>query len=409
MMRAVYLNPIGGIGGAEVVLLQILASLKMKRPEWELYLVAGSEGPLISQARKLGVKAEVLAFPQSVARFGEFSKEGKGHEKGGSVARLGQVMLISPAVLLYVSKLRSLLRTYKPDLIHTNGLKMNLLGLWARPKGVRVVWHLHDYVGNRPITAALMRRFASGCSTVLINSQSVLEDVRKTCPQVQNLSLFYGSVDVERFSPSGPKLDLDTLAGLPSADANVVRVGLVGTLASWKGHKVFLKALSLLPRGAPVRGYVIGGPIYDTEDSQHSLEELRSVAGELKLGDRVGFTGYIDDAASAFRSLDVVVHASTSPEPFGLVLIEAMACGRPVIASKAGGPTEIIVEGENGFFHTPGDPVSLADRIEELVKNADLRRRLGQSGRKTVVGRFNVTRLGSELVSIYEKIHSSTA
>ena len=142
-------------------------------------------------------------------------------------------------------------------------------------------------------------------------------------------------MDLERFSPRGPTLDLDAMAGVPPAPAGTIRVGLVATMARWKGHEVFLRALSMLPKDLPIRGYVIGGPIYSTAGSQRSVEELRALASGLGLNGNAAFTGFVKDSAAAIRALDVVVHASTDPEPFGLVVAEAMACGKPVVASRA--------------------------------------------------------------------------
>ena len=105
-------------------------------------------------------------------------------------------------------------------------------------------------------------------------------------------------------------------------------------MAQWKGHEVFLRAFKMLAGDPPVRGYVIGGALYETDGSQRDLDELRRLAESLGLSWPVGFTGFVDDAAAAMRALDVVVHASTQPEPFGLVIAEAMACGRAVVVSR---------------------------------------------------------------------------
>ena len=80
----------------------------------------------------------------------------------------------------------------------------------------------------------------------------------------------YNAIDLQRFSPAGERMDLDAKAGLPPAAPGTVRVGLIATFAHWKGHKVFLEALARLPEDVPVRGYIIGGPIYQTDGSQWS-------------------------------------------------------------------------------------------------------------------------------------------
>src|SRR5205085_8086358 len=139
--------------------------------------------------------------------------------------------------------------------------------------------------------------------------------------------------------------------GLPRAVPGTLRVGLVATYARWKGQEVFLDAAGRLAAGRPelpVRFYVVGGPVYQTRGSQFSEGELRRLAAQRGLADRVGFVGFREDTAPVYRALDVVVHASTRPEPFGLTVVEAMACGRPVIVSRAGGAAELFTPGYDG-------------------------------------------------------------
>jgi peptidoglycan/LPS O-acetylase OafA/YrhL len=128
------------------------------------------------------------------------------------------------------------------------------------------------------------------------------------------------------------------------------------------------------------------------------------LAQDLGISDRVGFTDFVAEPAAAMRALDIVVHASTGPEPFGLVIAEAMACGRAVIASAAGGAAEIIDAEVNALAHSPGDAARLAEQIASLASNVELRQRLGQAGRATVQERFNRERLAKELAPIYSKL-----
>ena len=114
------------------------------------------------------------------------------------------------------------------------------------------------------------------------------------------------------------------MPGLQRAVEGTVRIGLVATLAHWKGHAVFLqRALARLPQDIPFRAYVIGGPIYQTENSQRTLDDLRALAQALGVAEKTGFSGYVEDSGAAIRELDILVHASTEPEPFsGRVIAE---------------------------------------------------------------------------------------
>jgi glycosyltransferase involved in cell wall biosynthesis len=396
-----FLSPTGQPGGAEAALHEMLAGLREAHPSWPLILVVGSHGPLVDRVRALGVCVDVLPFPPALARLGDWSAGGS---VWSAIALLGRCAAAAGSSLGYLLQLRRLLRRHNPTLIHTNGLKMHLLGAWARPSGTSVVWHFHDFASRRRLTSRLLQLSARRCSAIVANSTSVAEDAKQVCRDALPIHPVWNAVDLTRFAPAGPHVDLDALARLPPADAGVVRVGLVSTYARWKGHATFLEALALLPASLPVRGYVIGGPVYDTTGSQVCVEELRDRAQSLGLGTRVGFTGFIADSSSAMRSLDIVVHASTEPEPFGLVIAEAMACAKPVVASRGGGAIELTDTGASSLTHEPGDVPGLADRIRELATDAALRDRLGATGRATAERCFTRTRMATELAPIYQAL-----
>jgi glycosyltransferase involved in cell wall biosynthesis len=211
------------------------------------------------------------------------------------------------------------------------------------------------------------------------------------------------AVDLERFAPGpGNGAALDAAAGLPAAPPGTVRVGLVATFARWKGHDIFLEAAARVPRDLPCRFYVVGGPIYRSLGSQYTLEELRSRAEALGLDSRLGFAGYLTNPAQALRALDIVVHASTRPEPFGRVIIEGMACGRAVIAAPIGGATELFEDGLSALSCPPGDPGALAAAVIRLVADADLRHRLGIAGRQAALSGFDRRRLADEWVAAFD-------
>jgi glycosyltransferase involved in cell wall biosynthesis len=399
-MRVMYLSASGELGGAERSLLDMAASIRAARPSWNLGLVAGSDGPLIGRAAALGVAAAVVPFPPALSRLGE---AGAG-APAARVWRLGsQLARAVLPVARYRAALRAAVAAFGPDVIHSNGLKTHLLGAWTRPSGAALVWHLHDYIGSRPLTAWLLRRNLRACAAVIANSSSVAADAAAALGAAVPIVPVLNAVDLERFTPAGDALDLDALAGLPAAPAGVIRVGLLGTLGRWKGHATFLDALARLPPGLPVRGYIIGGALYQTDRSQHSLAELRARAVALGLDGRIGFTGFVADPERALRALDVVVHASTAPEPFGLVIAEAMACGRAVIAADAGGARELFDAGVDALPHAPGSAESLAARIAALAASPEWRQQLGQAGRRTAERRFDRHRLATELLPVYAR------
>jgi glycosyltransferase involved in cell wall biosynthesis len=242
----------------------------------------------------------------------------------------------------------------------------------------------------------------AGLSVVAV-SRSVADDARRVLGPKVPIRAIHNAVDVRRFAPGpGDGSMLDRAAGFGDAPPGTVRVGLVATFARWKGHEVFFEAIARIPVDRPGRVYVIGGPIYRSSGSQWSMDELKLEATRRRVADRVGFVGPVDDPAGALRSLDVAVHASTRPEPFGRSIIEGMATGLPVVAILDGGAAELFVDGESALGCPPNDPASLARAIDRLILDPALRRKLGENGRKTVLTRFDADRLFDAWESVYQ-------
>jgi len=394
-MRIVYLNPCGQLGGAETSLIEILGSIRATMPEWELHLVLGEDGPLAAEARQCGVRVRVEPFPPALAQIGDSRKH--------PLKTLFGLLQGAGAALTYRKRLAEILYSARPDLIHTNGFKMHVLGAWAREGSTPLAWHIHDYVSTRRLMSRLLVVFKAACSVAIVNSNSVARDVESVLRGLPTVTV-HNAIDTQRFSPDGPALELDRLAGLPVPRRPIVRIGLIATFARWKGHRVFLRALATLPPELDVRGYVIGDAIYQTNDSQWTVTELLKEAADLGLGSRVGFTGFVRDVPGAMRALDIVVHASEQPEPFGMIIIEAMACAKALVASRAGGALELFSEERTALGHVPGDAADLARQLERLVRDQPFRERLGREGRLSVQQSFQRDRLGRQLSEVYGRL-----
>ncbi|MEO8076520.1 MAG: glycosyltransferase family 4 protein [Acidobacteriota bacterium] len=395
-MRIVFTSVSDQVGGSESMLLQIISELRRVSPSWDLHLVLPGLGPLATRAAALGVSIVPLPMPAGLARLGEWGMSGRG--KVAVASRLLRAALALPG---YERRLQRVLASIQPDVIHANGFKAQIVAARAGVGQGGLVWHIHEYVGDRPLTRILVRRYAGRCRAIVANSESVGDDVRRIVGPRDTVRVILNAVDLEKFSPGGPVADLDALSGLPPAPDGTVRIGLIATFSRWKGHDTFLRAIAALSDAARVRGYVVGGATYDTEGSQYSIEELRRLAASVGLENRVGFTGLVADPERVMRALDVVVHASTTPEPFGLVIAEAMACGRAVITSGTGGAAELVSDGEDAVVHRAGDAADLAARMTRLATDGALRARLGLAARATALKRFDARRLGEEFAATY--------
>lgn len=394
-MRIAFVSVSDQMGGSEVVLLEILRGLARSRGDWDLHLMTPGHGALTHAARASGISVTVLAMPPSLAGFGEI---GAWNRRFALPVQVVRTMIDVPG---YQRAFDTTLRRIAPDVVHTNGFKAHLFAARRQGSDAALVWHIHEYVSNRPMTRTLLQRFASRCDAVVANSESVAADVR-TVVDDGRVRTILNAVDLETFAPDGAVADLDARANLSPAAPGTIRVGLPATFARWKGHTVFLQALAALPADLAIRGYVIGGAVYDTRGSQYSISELQAVARTLGIADRVGFTGFVDTPADAMRALDIVVHASTDPEPFGMVIAEAMACGRAVITTATGGAAELVRDGVDAVVHRPGDGSHLAAAIAALAIDAPRRARLGANARAAAVQRFDARRMTERFAELYD-------
>jgi len=392
--RAVLISAAGQLGGAERVLLDLAAQLK-RRGRWQPHVVSMADGPLVEALTAEGVAVTVVGLPPALSAMGEAGRT--------PLALAWSVAWRAPALRAYAAAMRDTLRGLRPDMVHANGIKPSLVAAMCMPAGAALIWHLHDYPRARPASARMMRWLGGRASLVLATSESLAREARLLLPMAPVEAVLNG-IDVGRFAADGPREDLDARSGLPPARPGTVRIGLLATYARWKGHEVFLEALARLRPDAWWRGYVIGAPLYQTAGSQFSRQQLDTIAQASGLAGRVGFTGFLPDSAAALRSLDIVVHASTAPEPFGLVLAEAMACGRALVTTATGGSAELVLPDRTALVVAPCDAGALAEAIGRLVDDADLRRRLGEAGRDHAAAAFTSDRFAADVESCYARL-----
>jgi glycosyltransferase involved in cell wall biosynthesis len=284
--------------------------------------------------------------------------------------------------------------------VHSNGIKMHLLAAIAR-SSAPLVWHIHDFVGERPLVSHALALFAHRADAAIAISNAVAIDARRTLPRLPS-AVVHNAVDTAAFSPDGPRADLDALGGREAPPVGTVRVGLVATYARWKGHDIFLKAAGLARRHVPnVRFYIIGGPIYATGASQFSREELQRLAYDLEVDRCVLFVPFQNEIEDAYRALDIVVHASSRPEPFGRTIAEGMASGRAVVASREGGAGEIFADGIDGVGVAPRDEAALAQTIIALAADPPRRQAIAAAARLRAVEHFSRARLAGQLLRVY--------
>jgi glycosyltransferase involved in cell wall biosynthesis len=400
-VRIAFLAPSAGLGGAEWSLLDLISSLGEHDPALDLWLVTVPGSGLASRARDLGVTCRDVAMPPALARAGDSAMRSGG---AGAAARAAlRTAAAGPAAWTWGRALGRALSSIGPDIIHTNDNKSHLISAWMPGRTAPVVWHVRDFIGRRRLMSRALGASARRAAGVLAISEAVARDARTVVGGTPVITV-YNAIDLDRFTPRGDRADLDALAGMAPAAPGTLRVGLVAAYARWKGHDLFLDAAARCRGWAhPVRFYVVGGPIYRTSGSQWSEAELREEAVRRGVGEEVAFIGFREDTPAVYRALDVVVQASTEPEPFGRTIVEAMACARPVVVSRAGGAAELITAGEDALVFEPRDAAGLAGALQALAGDETLRARLAAQGRATAQRRFSRRRLGPEVLAAYRR------
>ncbi|MCS7261174.1 MAG: glycosyltransferase family 4 protein, partial [Anaerolineae bacterium] len=187
--------------------------------------------------------------------------------------------------------------------------------------------------------------------------------------------------------------------GMPEAS---VLIGTVGRVQPWKGHHIFLQVAQRVSQQlSGVRFVIVGGRVF-AADADYE-QRLRNLARELGIESYVFFAGHQADVAPWLAAMDIFVHCSAA-EPFGLVLVEAMAAARPVVAFADGGVPEIVLDGETGILIAPGDVPHMAEAVAKLAVDRDLAQRMGTAGRKRAETVFSATRYVRQIEDVYEEI-----
>ena len=364
--------------GGELALARLLPGMGRV----DAHVVLGEHGPMVKRFRDAGATVEVLAIDE-LARSVKRDVVAPG--------RLPVAAILAVARHTWALSLR--IREIGPDVIHTNTLKAAIYGGFAgRLARVPVVWHIRDriapdYLPGFAVWAirTLGRLIPAAIITNSMSTRSTLGSTTRMVA-VTPSPVVYDAV-ATAVPPVGP------------SGANVV-IGMVGRLAAWKGQDVFVRAFARAFPDGPERAIIVGGALFGEDDF---AAELTTLIADLGLSDRIELTGHVDDVPAELARMHVVVHASVIPEPFGQVVVEAMAAGRPVIASSAGGPAEIIEDGIDGLLVRPGDVADLADAMTRLARDSVERDRLGRAAR-IAVERFRPERIGPQVERIYARV-----
>jgi glycosyltransferase involved in cell wall biosynthesis len=293
--------------------------------------------------------------------------------------------------------LARLLRREHVDLLHTHTLAAaNSLGRVAgRLAGVPIVSHLHIENHFRPATRAFVRRADNVTARLADALVAVSEDTRRAYERQgypHRIEVVYNGVALERRGVHGLRQEF----GVPR-DAPLVAE--IGRLCDVKGQRELIEALAQVPRAHAV---LVG---VDLEQGGSYQRELERAAERAGVRDRVVFAGARDDAGPLLAEIDVLALPSWT-EGLPLVVLEAMAYRKPVVATPVGGTPEVVVDGETGLLVPPRDPGALAAALRRLLDDPDLRAKMGAAGFERVRARFSAEAMSERVLAIYDEVLS---
>jgi glycosyltransferase involved in cell wall biosynthesis len=376
MTNILFVDHAQALGGAEHSLLLILQHLDKGR--WQPHL-ACSQGALAESAAKLGIFHHVIELPR-LRGSGRFPFDWR-----RSVRQLAKLARQLDSAVLYANTVRAALYSAAAA------------RLAKRP----FIWHMRDYwlseskPDNGQIDTLLKRWLCRAASRVITNSQAVARHL----PCSDKISVVLNGIDVSRYDPTRRGVTFKKRYEIPD---DVPIVGTVGRLRPWKGQVRFLQMAARVKQQFPNTYFVIvGGSPFEVGDDYP--QQLQQLTAELALTERVLFTGHLDDVRPALAAMSIFVHAG-DPEPFGLVNVEAMAMGKPVVALGHGALPEIVVPGETGLLVLPGDKGGLAQAVNSLLAAPGQRQRLGEAGRERVLSHFTIQRTTAEIEVVLHEV-----
>lgn len=369
--RILFLSHTGSLGGAELSMLDVAEHFR-DTATFALF----ERGPFLERLRGRDISTEVIPASQSLL---DVRRDARLLDAIGSIPE---------AIRLTIRVARV---AHDHDLIYAASQKALIVGALAgllvdRP----VVWHLHDILDESHFSA--LNRFVSTqisnllVDRVFVNSTSTMNALDACGGDSEKAEVVHYGIDAEPFDRVDEEAS-DAIRhnlSLPGAPL----VGVFSRLAEWKGQHVLIQALPDLP---DVHALLVGDSLF--QNGTQYGETLRALARDLNVDDRAHFLGFRDDIPRLMKAVDIVLHTSTAPEPFGRVIVEGMLAQRPVVATRAGGAEEIVDHERTGLLVPTGDSAAIAAAVERLIDAPELARTLAKEGYEQATSQFSVAKM----------------
>lgn len=385
-VRVLFVDHDWRLSGGERDLVDLIRGFP--RAAVEAHVALPAEGPLADALRAEGATVHLIDMQEDLRRVSRWDLATSPLLAARFAANAGASAL----------RLARLARRVAPDVVHSNSMKAHVLAVPAamyirRP----LVWHVRDILEPGWLRRAFTALGGTSASAILCISQAVASSMLGTRAEPK-LRVVYNGV-----RPTTPTDDaVDSARRQLGAGADDIVVGIVGQIAHWKGQDVLISAAEILSRDLPEARFAVVGDCLFPENESEYADGLRHQAARLGIEDRVVFAGQIEPIEPVMAALDVLVHASRLPEPFGRVVVEAMSLGTPVITTDIGAGPELVPEGA-GAIVPPDDPPALAAAVRRIAPDRASAGSHAAAARDAAAG-FDIGSTAASTLEVYRSI-----
>lgn len=387
-MKILFLDQSGKPGGAELCLIDIA---KPMRDRCLVGLFADGDFRVLLEHNQIPV--QVLTQQAIAVRKESSFLQG--------LASLGQIVPL-------VSKVVNLARDF--EIIYANTQKALVVGALASAIARRpLVYHLHDILSKEHFSATNRRiavTLANRAQLVIANSVASKNAFIAAGGKSDIVDIVYNGFELapyqippEATQQIRDRLDFSQDLGEDLGEDKFI-IGHFSRLSPWKGQHILISAIAQSP--PQVCAILVGDALFG---EQEYVAQLHQQVKQLSLEARVKFLGFRNDIPQLMSACDLIAHTSTAPEPFGRVIVEAMLCGKPVVAANAGGAMELVESGVNGFLTTPENVEELAQVIHTCVQDRDRVSQIANYAKEYASQRFDGQVINQQISNLLDRMN----
>ncbi len=369
-IKVLYITPSADLYGSDVCLLEMVKRLDKER--FSPYVVLPYKGDLYTELSKLkGTRIEIMDLAVMRIKY----------------AHPLRFFIFVWRFFLSSLRLYQLVKKNRIDIVHSNSSMLQVGGIAAFFAGKPHIWHVREITLRPKILNVFLSIVLSKLSTKILCITKAVQDSFISLDGFKTKAgVLHDCLDLIPY----PKITDSRVLKKELGIENGFRVvGTVGRINFTKGHKVLLKAAEGVLQSFPRTIFLIVGGADERFGHHPVLEELKSLAKRLKIERNVIFTGFRKDVWEIISLLDIFVLPAVKPEGLGLSLVQAMALGKPVVATAQGGPLEIIDDHKTGILIPPNNSTILANVLVDLLKDSEKREVIGKAGQRVTSQRFD--------------------